>query len=59
MIRVQQLRRKAERLRRVASTPTEGDSLINRELMTLADQLDQEADARLEYLKRKSEGFYD
>ena len=55
MIRVQQLRRKAELLRRVASIPTHGDGLIDRDLLVLADQLEEEADVREEYLKRQSE----
>ena len=44
MIRVQQLRQKAELLRRVASIPTHGDGLIDRDLLVLADQLEEEAD---------------
>ena len=55
MIRVQQLRKKAELLRRVAGIPTDGDRLIDWDLMRLADQLAGEADAREEYLKRQSE----
>ena len=55
MIRVQQLRRKAELLRRVASIPTHGDGLIDRDSLVLADQLEEEADVREEYLKRQSE----
>ena len=55
MIRVQQLRQKAELLRRVASIPTHGDGLIDRDLLALADQLEEEADVREEYLKRHSE----
>ena len=55
MIRVQQLRQKAELLRRVASIPTHGDGLIDRDLLVLADQLEEEADIREEYLKRQSE----
>ena len=55
MIRVQQLRRKAELLRRVANIPTHGDGLIDRDLLALADQLEEEADVREEYLKRQSE----
>jgi hypothetical protein len=51
MIRVQQLRQKAELLRRVASIPTHGDGLIDRDLFVLADQLEEEADVREEYLK--------
>jgi hypothetical protein len=53
--RVQQLRQKAELLRRVASIPTHGDGLIDRDLLVLADQLAEEADVRAEYLKRQSE----
>ena len=55
MIRVQQLRQKAELLRRVASIPTHGDGLIDRDLLVLADQLEEEADVTEEYLKRQSE----
>ena len=55
MIRVQQLRRKAELMRRVANIPTHGDGLIDRDLLALADQLEEEADVREEYLKRQSE----
>ena len=54
MIRVRQLRHKAELLRRVASIPTNGDRLIDWDLSVLADQLEQEADAREECLKRQS-----
>ena len=46
MIRVQQLRQKAELLRRVASIPTHGDGLIDRDLLVLADRLEEEADVR-------------
>jgi hypothetical protein len=55
VIRVQQLRRKVKLLRRVASITTDGDRLIDRDLVGLADQLEEEADAREEYLKRQSE----
>ena len=55
MIRVQQLRQKAELLRRVASIPTHGDGLIDRDLLLLADQLEEEADVREECLKHQSE----
>jgi hypothetical protein len=55
VIRVQQLRHKAELLRRVASIPTHGDGLIDRDLLVLADQLEEEADVTEEYLKRQSE----
>ena len=55
MIRVKQLRQKAELLRRVASIPTHGDRLIDADLLVLADQLEEEADVREEYLKRQSE----
>ena len=55
VIRVQQLRHKAELLRRVASIPTHGDGLIDWELLVLADQLEEEADVTEEYLKRQSE----
>ena len=51
MIRVQQLRLKAELLRRVASIPTHGDRLIDWDLLVLADHLEEEADVREEYLK--------
>ena len=51
VIRVQQLRQKAELLRRVASIPTHGDGLIDRDLLVLADQLEEEAGVREEYLK--------
>jgi hypothetical protein len=53
--RVQQLRQKAELLRRVASIPTDGDGLIDRDLLVLADQLEQEADVTEEYLKHEPE----
>ena len=49
MIRVQQLRQKVELLRRVASIPTHGDGLIDRDLSVLADQLEGEADVKEEY----------
>ena len=52
MIRVQQLREKAERLRHLASIPTNGGALADRHLV---DLLDKEADARVEYLKGQSE----
>jgi hypothetical protein len=39
----------------VASIPTDGDRLIDWDLMRLADQLAEEGDAREEYLKRQSE----
>ena len=55
MIRVQQLRQKAELLRRVASIPTHGDRLIDADLLVLADQLEEEADVTEGYLKRQSE----
>jgi hypothetical protein len=55
VIRVQQLRQKAELMRRVANIPTHGDGLIDRDLLALADQLEEEADVREEYLKRQSE----
>jgi len=57
MIRVQELRKKAELMRRVAGTPAGHDPLLDRELLALADQLEQEAEARLEYLKRQAEDF--
>ena len=40
-----------ELLRRVASIPTHGDGLIDRDLLVLADQLEEEADVTEEYLK--------
>jgi hypothetical protein len=55
VIRVQQLRQKAAFLQQVASIPTDGDRLIDWDLMRLADQLAKEADAREEHLKRQSE----
>ena len=55
MIRVKKLRQKAELLRRVANIPTHGDGLIDRDLLALADQLEEAADVREEYLKRQSE----
>ena len=55
MSRVQQLRQKAELLRRVASIPTHGDGLIDRDLLVLAVQLEEQADVREEYLKCQSE----
>ena len=36
---------------RVARIPTHGDGLIDRDLLVLADQLEEEADVREEYLK--------
>jgi hypothetical protein len=51
VIRVQKLRKKAERLRRVASIPTNGTGLANRHLVGL----DKEADNREAYLKGQSE----
>jgi hypothetical protein len=53
--RVQQLRETAGHLRRVASIPTNGGALADRNLVDLADRLDKEADARVEYLKGQSE----
>ena len=55
MIRVRQLRQKAQLLRRVASIATQGDALIDRDLLVLADQFEEQAAAREEYLKRQSE----
>ena len=55
MIRVQQLRQKAELMRRVANIPTHGDGLIDRDWLALADQLEEAAAVREEYLKRQSE----
>ena len=54
MIRVRQLRHKAELLEQVASIPTNDDRLIDWELSVLADQLEEEADAMEECLKRQS-----
>ena len=54
MIRVQELRNKAELFRRVARTPVGRDPLLDRELLALADRFEQEADERLEYLRRQS-----
>lgn len=54
MIRVQQLRQKAELFRHVARTPAGRDPLVDRELLTLADQFEQEAGEREEYLQRQS-----
>jgi hypothetical protein len=51
VIRVQQLRQKAARLRRLASTPTQGDALIDQELLVLADQFEEQAAAREKCLK--------
>lgn len=53
MIRVQELRKKAELLRRVAGTPAGRDPLVDRELLILADRYEREAETRLEYLKRQ------
>jgi hypothetical protein len=39
----------------VASIPTNGGALADRHLVDLADRLDKEADARVEYLKGQSE----
>jgi len=36
---------------RVASIPTHGDGLIDRDLLVLAHQLEEEADVREEYQK--------
>jgi hypothetical protein len=55
VIRAQQLRQKVELLRRVASVPTHGDGLIDRDLLVLADQLEGEADLKEECLKRQSQ----
>jgi hypothetical protein len=38
----------------VASIPTHGDGLIDRDLLVLAHQLEEEADVREEYLKTHS-----
>lgn len=55
MIRVQELRHKAEILRRVASIPTSGDRLVDWDLLVLADQLEEKANTREDGLKRQSE----
>jgi hypothetical protein len=55
VIRVQQLRHKAELLRRVARIPTHGDGLIDRDLLVLADRLEEEANVTEGSLKRQSE----
>jgi hypothetical protein len=57
MIRVQELRKAAELMRQMAGTPAGRDPLLDRELLVLADQLEEEADARLAYLQRQSNGF--
>lgn len=57
MANVQELRKQAELFRRVARTPAGRDPLVDRELLVLADRLEQEADARLKYLRRQSKGF--
>ena len=57
MVRVQELRKKAEFFRRIARTPAGRDPLLDRELLALADRFEQVADARLEYLQRQSKGF--
>jgi hypothetical protein len=57
VIRVQELRNKAELFRRVARTPAGRDPRADRELLILADRFEQEADARLEYLQRQSKNF--
>lgn len=43
MTRVQELRKKAALMRRVAGTPAARDPLLDRELLALADQLEEEA----------------
>jgi hypothetical protein len=55
VILVQQLRHKVELVRRVASIPTHGDGLIDRDLLVLADRLEEEANVTEGYLKRQSE----
>ena len=55
MIQVCEFRRKAARLRRVAGVPTQGDSLVNRDLLLAAQNLEQQADAREELLKAQAE----
>jgi len=54
VIRVQQLRQKAELLRRVANIPTHGDGLID-PCWHWPISLEEEADVGEEYLKRQSE----
>ena len=51
MERVQELRRNAERLRRLASTKTNGGASDDRALMNLADRLDHEAEKREKLLE--------
>jgi hypothetical protein len=55
MIRVQQLRRKAELARRTAAIPTQDGMLTDRSLLELADRLEEEATTRVEYLRRQAE----
>jgi hypothetical protein len=55
MIKVCEFRRKAAQLRRIANVPTEGDSLVNRDLLLAARNLEQQADAREELLKAQGE----
>lgn len=55
MIRVEELRKKAEFLRRVAGTPAGRDPLVDRELFALAEKYEREAETRLAYLMRQSE----
>lgn len=57
MERLKQLRQKAELFRRVARTPAGRDPLVDRELLSLADQLEQQAEEREEYLERRSKRF--
>lgn len=56
MERLKQLRQKAELFRR-ARTPAGRDPLVDRELLSLADQLEQQAEEREEYLERRSKRF--
>jgi hypothetical protein len=46
LIKVREFRRKAAQLRRIASIPTQGDSLVNRDLLFAAQKLERLADAR-------------
>jgi hypothetical protein len=55
VIKVRHLRRKAAQFRRIASVPTQGDSLVNRDLVLAAQSLEQQADAREELLKAQGE----
>jgi hypothetical protein len=54
MTRFQALRNEAELMRRVAGTPAGRDPLLDRELLALADRLEQEADRLEDDLERES-----